>query len=798
MRCREKIILMLLYVFCVFNPGYVVADKVPRRDNSTLHILDIKTNSLGMKFVLIPPGTFIMGSPRDELGHDYTEEQHKVTITKGFYLQTTEVTQGQWERVMGCNPSFFLNCGKDCPVENVSFYDVQKFIEKLNKIEEKRNRRYRLPTEAEWEYACRAGINTPFNNGGTITEKDSFYNKFLDKVGWYYGNSKEGTHPVAQKAPNRWGLYDMHGNVWEWTQDWYAKYPFGYSVDKGGPPSGCSKVRRGGSWRESPFFCRAAYRSSCRPEVRDPDMGFRLVMEILPPKSRKNPCEALQITKKTFNVGKPEKYLLQREDILFDFGSYELRQDMKSVLDKIVDVVKNKDVEIHLIGHTCDIGTCDYNLDLSKNRVEAVKDYLLKKGVSACEIFVSYYGETQPRFPNTSERTRRLNREVEVKVFGIKSRANSKKQLKDNACCKEKQDVETQQVSENTLIPPVTPEIPIQGTRMESGGGEKIHKGILINQEEIAKLPTWGPAWEALKRYADKPLDLPDLSDLKKRENIKVLAKALVYARTHDELYRQQVIDAIMFAMGTENRANTLSVGVKLVSYIIAADLVGLPMDKEKKFVEWLKKVQNMKFSDGRTISECHEIRPNNWGTNAGATREAIDIYLNDKKDLERAAMVFKGWLGDRSVYSGFKFGDLSWQANPFRPVGINPRGATKYGHIIDGVLPDDQRRSGPFRWPPPKEGYVYAALQGAVAQAIILYRAGYKDVWNWGDRALLRAFKWLYEVADYPPQGDDTWLPYVINFYYNTNFPAPIPSRPGKNIGFTDWIYGIYRSKRP
>ncbi len=316
-------------------------------------------------------------------------------------------------------------------------------------------------------------------------------------------------------------------------------------------------------------------------------------------------------------------------------------------------------------------------------------------------------------------------------------------------------------------------------------------EGIWISCEEIDRLPAFGPAWNNVKHYADKPMLYPNLSDFSVLENIQVLAKALVYGKLKEENYRQQVIDALMLVIGTERRASTLSVGIKLLAYIVAADIVKLPQQKDKRFKRWLRRLKRKRFLDGRTIAECHEKRPNNWGTYAGATRAAMAIYLGDHEELKRTAKVFKGWLGDRDSYTGFKFGsDLSWHADPLRPVGINPKGATKYGHSIDGVLPDDQRRSGPFRWPPPKENYVYTALQGAVAQAVILYRAGYKKVWNWEDKAILRAFKWLYEVANYPAEGDDTWLPHVINYYYKTNFPAPIPARPGKNIGFTDWIY--------
>src|SRR3972149_4721930 len=151
------------------------------------------------------------------------------------------------------------------------------------------------------------------------------------------------------------------------------------------------------------------------------------------------------------------------------------------------------------------------------------------------------------------------------------------------------------------------------------------------------------------------------------------------------------------------------------------------------------------------------------------------------------AAQVFKGWLGDRSAHAGFEYGDLAWQCDPGNPVGINPAGCTKQGHSVDGVLPDDQRRGGGFTWPPPHENYVWEALQGALVQAVLLHRAGY-DVWNWEDQALLRAARWLHEQASFPATGDDSWQPHIINFYYGTGFPAPVPSSPGKNLGWTDW----------
>ncbi len=195
------------------------------------------TNSLGQTFVLIPAGTFTMGSPSNEPGRYSDETQHQVTLTQPFYMQTTEVTQAQWETLMGSNPSRFSGC-PTCPVEQVSWNDIQEFITKLNARGEGK---YSLPTEAQWEYAARAGSTTAFYNGG-ITETGGGYDPNLDVIGWYYYNSNSKTHPVGQKAPNAWGLYDMSGNVYEWCSDWYGTYPSTAVTDPTGPSSGSSRV----------------------------------------------------------------------------------------------------------------------------------------------------------------------------------------------------------------------------------------------------------------------------------------------------------------------------------------------------------------------------------------------------------------------------------------------------------------------------------------------------------------------------------------------------------------------------
>lgn len=253
------------------------------------HVLgqDTFTNSIGMKFVYLQPGTFIMGSPSREIERilqnypfekQLDEVEHQVTLTEGYYIQTTEVTQGQWKAVMGNNPSEFIICGDNCPVESISWEDVQVFIQKLNSLEatSPSHNEYMLPTEAQWEYACRAGSKTSFTNGKLIG-LDNDLN--LDTVAWYLGNSFQTVHPVATKNPNRWGLHDMHGNVLEWCINSKYRYP-DYPVKN--PPisyldSGSDRVYRGGSWGDLPYACRSAYRKEAEKSYRHKNLGFRLI-----------------------------------------------------------------------------------------------------------------------------------------------------------------------------------------------------------------------------------------------------------------------------------------------------------------------------------------------------------------------------------------------------------------------------------------------------------------------------------------------------------------------------------------
>jgi formylglycine-generating enzyme required for sulfatase activity len=222
------------------------------------------TNSIGMKFVLIPAGEFMMEE------EEYEKPVHNVTISKPFYLGVSPVTQKEWKAVMGDNPSYFK--GDDLPVESVSWNDVQEFIKKLN---EKENiDKYRLPSESEWEYAARAGTTTKYYFGDDESN--------LGDYAWYYDNSDSKTHPVGEKQPNPWGLYDMHGNVWEWVQDsWHANY--NGAPDDGSAwedEDGAIRVYRGGGWRAPARYCRSAYRDGDDPGYRDCALGFRLLQDV--------------------------------------------------------------------------------------------------------------------------------------------------------------------------------------------------------------------------------------------------------------------------------------------------------------------------------------------------------------------------------------------------------------------------------------------------------------------------------------------------------------------------------------
>lgn len=249
--------------------------------------LDESKVGVAARFIPIKAGEFDMGSPEDEVGREDDETLHVVKLTQDYEMQATAVTQLQYFLVMGLNPSTFRkkeNCPDNggfqvrfgiglCvnhPVEYISWDDAQKFIAKLNRIQNEYT--YRLPTEAEREYAARGGVssNFPYSFGSNRTTD-------LDNHGWYSHNSKNRTHAVALKLANPFGLYDMHGNVWEWVQDFYGDYPKKSVTDPKGPTTGMFRVVRGGSWDDLARHLRSAYRFVVRPEIRFSDVGLRLV-----------------------------------------------------------------------------------------------------------------------------------------------------------------------------------------------------------------------------------------------------------------------------------------------------------------------------------------------------------------------------------------------------------------------------------------------------------------------------------------------------------------------------------------
>jgi len=219
-----------------------------------------RKNSIGMKFKLLPGGTFTMGDGN---------EAHQVTLTKAFEIAVYELTQEQASKVTEVNPSRFK--GLQNPVEEVSWNEAVAFCQKLSELpaEKKAGYVYRLPTEAEWEYACRAGTTTKYSFGDSDSE--------LGDYAWYDRISDKRTHPVGQKKPNAWGLYDMHGNVWEWCLDWHGGYPSGAVTDPTGPSSGSLRVLRGGSWLHSSVSCLSANRRRGTPADRLWGLGFRVV-----------------------------------------------------------------------------------------------------------------------------------------------------------------------------------------------------------------------------------------------------------------------------------------------------------------------------------------------------------------------------------------------------------------------------------------------------------------------------------------------------------------------------------------
>ncbi|MGC6547957.1 MAG: formylglycine-generating enzyme family protein [Rubripirellula sp.] len=266
--------LLVLVILVVIGCSTEISEEELKEISARIRQTEPITNSIGMKLKQIPAGTFLMGIGDDELMSfgvsSSPSSGHRVTLTKPFLLGVYEVTQEQYEKVMGTNPSHFE--GKQHPIESVSWDDATEFCRKLSVLPEEKaaGRTYRLPTEAEWEYACRAGTTTAYSFGDHEFQ--------LDNYAWYGNKGKKSSHPVGEKKPNPWGLFDMHGNVWEWCQDWYDYLPDGSVTDPEGPSSGSRRVYRGGGWHYPAGNCKSFYRRKWMPAEGLKFVGFRVAV----------------------------------------------------------------------------------------------------------------------------------------------------------------------------------------------------------------------------------------------------------------------------------------------------------------------------------------------------------------------------------------------------------------------------------------------------------------------------------------------------------------------------------------
>lgn len=318
--------------------------------------------------------------------------------------------------------------------------------------------------------------------------------------------------------------------------------------------------------------------------------------------------------------------------------------------------------------------------------------------------------------------------------------------------------------------------------------------GVLISKAEVLALPASGAAYNGVLAAAKATIS-PTLNDQDSPANVRTLAAALIAVRNSDSAMRSKVVTSLKGVKGTET-GRALALGRELPAYLIAADLIGVTnAEVGYDFKAWVQSVIKKQTTEAGSLIDCMHNRPNNWGGHAEGALAVAYAYLNDTAGLAEVAKVHRGWVGDRSAYAGFKYGDLSWQANSAAPVGINPKGATKSGKNIDGAQPEEMRRGGTF----PTIGadavnYAPEGLQGRLLSTLVLARHGYADIAKWSDNALLRAVDYLFREMKISLSGDDTWQPYGWRKLYGAAYTHSMPSAPtspGKNMGFTDWLYG-------
>lgn len=337
----------------------------------------------------------------------------------------------------------------------------------------------------------------------------------------------------------------------------------------------------------------------------------------------------------------------------------------------------------------------------------------------------------------------------------------------------------------------VVPAVVDGGSELDPAFGPS--QGLWIDRPTVRSLPMSGEAWDDLARDANLDWGDASIADQDSRHDVYTFAGALYAVRRNDVAMRDRVVAAIEGAIGTEDGGRTLALARNLTGYVLAADLIGY---RSTTFSSWLSSVRHEVLPNGSTpytLITTHERRPNNWGTHAGAARIAVARYLDDRADLAAAVQVFRGYLGDRSAYADFRFGDPEWQADPANPVPINPAGATKAGFLVDGAIVDDVRRCEcPVTYPPPKEKYQWEAMQGIVTQATLLDAAGYDDVWQWSDAAIRRAVLYLDVHADYPADGNNNFVTYLIDRGLGMHTSVGVDARSGQSIGYTDWTHPV------
>jgi len=348
-----------------------------------------------------------------------------------------------------------------------------------------------------------------------------------------------------------------------------------------------------------------------------------------------------------------------------------------------------------------------------------------------------------------------------------------------------------------TTPPPVDPP-PVDPPPVDPPPTPTKLSGIWIGPDEIAALPMIGAGWAELISVADASAGTPSLSNQDSDWSCRLFGKALAYAKTKDAKYSVPVLAGIK-AVATGNLeagSRALALGRELIGIVLAADTLGLAeLDPalHAQFVTKLRYLLSYKTSQAGSLVDCSLDRPNNWGGHSIASWIAAALYIGDTAGVDKAAKVLKGWLGDRSAYAGFSYGDLGWQADPKAPVGVLGVTAEIQGHNLSGAQPEELRRGGSFQWPPPKNDacmYSYEGLQGRLAAAWMLSRIPeYADAFNWCDKGMLRAYQFLAGIG-WGFEGDDRWQAFLVNKIYGTKFAASGSTAYGKNVGFTAWTH--------